>query len=432
MPLFDSLPEAVRREFESKRDTLPRELIVSHDAAARLARALRDEIGGRRATVLFDRRTRAAAGEACVTALKSEGFVVVEHLIPGSSPVCDDVTEEAMRAALPASDVLVAVGSGVVNDLTKWSAAQLNVPYVVFATAASMNGYSAANVAPAIRGVKSLFRARAPRLIAGDPRVIANAPFELTASGLGDVIAKPVSTADWIMNHHLFGEGYSSSVAAIIDDIELRYTERPEGIARRDEDAIMALFEALVLSGCAMTLQGSSLPASGGEHLVSHALDMMSHLDRVPHDLHGRQVGVATILAAELYTRVFAMQKPRFELRCVPFDPRVWGTIAPAVEEQHREKEKRVAQAVAKLPSVWTTLRAEMQPKLRRAEAIKECLSKAGAAHRISDIGCTRERFLTAVEHGGAIRGRFTSLDLAYAAGILPDAAGEIVDRLLT
>ena len=61
-----------------------------------------------------------------------------------------------------------------------------------------------------------------------------------------------------------------------------------------------------------MTLQGSSLPASGGEHLVSHTLDMMSHVDGVPHDLHGRQVGVSTILVAAMYERALAIETPIF------------------------------------------------------------------------------------------------------------------------
>jgi len=69
---------------------------------------------------------------------------------------------------------------------------------------------------------------------------------------------------------------------------------------------------------------------------------------------------------------------------------------------------------------------------LRSPKAIRDCLARSNAAHRISDIGCTRDRFLLAVKHCGAIRGRFTSIDLAWAAGILPEAAERVVDELLT
>jgi len=441
MDLFDALGESIRGAFASRRDTLPRALFYSPHAADELARLLAELVPGRAAIVVADLRTHAVAGERCVRALRSAGFSVADRILRdgagGASPVCDDPTKDALAAELPAADVLVGVGSGVVNDLCKWVAAERGVPYAVYATAASMNGYSAANVAPSIRGVKSLFRARAPLAIAADPAVIENAPFALTASGLGDAIAKPVSTADWLMNHRLFGEDFSQPVAQIIDGVERSYVERPERLARREPEAIRALFEALVYSGCAMTLQGSSLPASGGEHLVSHTLDMLGHVDGAGHDLHGRQVGVATIFAAALYERIFALEVPelRSDLRSAvaPLEPALWGPIAGAVEAEHVKKRASAAAARAALsaPGRWAALRAELSPILRSPGAIQECLSRSGAAHRIDDIGCTRERFLAAVRHCGAIRGRFTSIDLGWLTGVLPGAAEEIVDTWL-
>ena len=76
-------------------------------------------------------------------------------------------------------------------------------------------------------------------------------------------------------------------------------------------------------------------------------------------------------------------------------------------------------------------VRDEIMPVLRKPEAIKSCLARAGAAHRLEDIGCSRERFLTALLNCFMIRGRFTSVDLAYAVGILPACAEEVVDRWL-
>lgn len=437
MDLFSALGEPIRGAFASRRDTLPRALFYSPDAADELARLLAELVPGRTAIVVADLRTQAVAGERCVRALRAAGFSVADRILRdgpgGASPVCDDRTRDALAAELPAADVLVAVGSGVVNDLCKWVAAERGIPYAVHATAASMNGYSAANVAPSIRGVKSLFRARAPLAIAADPAVIENAPFALTASGLGDAIAKPVSTADWLMNHRLFGEDFSRPVAQIIDHVERSYVETPERLARRDPEAIRALFEALVYSGCAMTLQGSSLPASGGEHLVSHTLDMLGHVDGTGHDLHGRQVGVATIFAAALYERTWARESTQLRPAVAPLEPALWGPIAGAVEAEHAKKRSSAEAARAALsePGRWAALRAELSPILRSPGAIRECLARSGAAHRIADIGCTRERFLTAVRHCGAIRGRFTSIDLGWLTGVLPGAAEEIVDTWL-
>jgi glycerol-1-phosphate dehydrogenase [NAD(P)+] len=193
------------------------------------------------------------------------------------------------------------------------------------------------------------------------------------------------------------------------------------------------LFEALVFSGCAMTLQGSSVPASGGEHLVSHTLDMLSAADGSPHDLHGRQVGVATLFAAALYQRAVAVEHPRWTPDRVPFDPAFWGVAAGAVAAEHARKRERTRAACAALgaPGRWAALRAELQPMLRKPDVIKACLRDAGAAHRLADIGCSRGRFLAAVTHCAAMRARFTSIDLGFALGLLPDGAGDIVDRWL-
>ena len=438
MNLPDALGPSIATRFESQSHLLPRDFFYGPDAADSLAQSLAAMIPGRRAIVIADARTSAVAEKPCLEALVRAGWDCSTYRLEdgpgGASPVCDDATHARLGETLPQADMLVAVGSGVVNDLTKWVAADRNIPYAVLATAASMNGYASANVAPAIGGVKTLVHAHAPRVIAAIPRVIESAPWNLTASGLGDVIAKPVSTADWLINHRIFGEPFSPEIASIIDTLEPSYLEQPERLARRDASAVRALFDALVRSGCAMTLQGSSMPASGGEHLVSHTLDMLAHLDGVPHDLHGRQVGVATILAAALYERIVAIDEPHFEPRVAPFAPAFWGPIAPAVEAEFRKKKANVETAARWLSQDgnWHALRSELRPMLRSSKAIRDCLAKSNAAWRISDIGCTRDRFLLAVKHCGAIRGRFTSIDLAWSVGLLPDAAEQIVDEMLT
>jgi glycerol-1-phosphate dehydrogenase [NAD(P)+] len=439
MELFDALGPAVAAELSHRRDTVPRKLLLDTDAPAQLARELVVECAGSsqpRALVLFDLRTRAAAGEACVAALRAEGFTAHELLVPdqdGAEPVCDDVTKNRLLAALPPADVIVGVGSGVISDLAKWLAFDVNKPAAVFGTAASMNGYAAANVAPAVSGVKTLIHARAHRVVASDAAVLAGAPAALTSAGLGDVIAKCVSSADWKMNDLLFGEAYSAAIAGIIDHVQDKFLSAPNRLASGDRDAVSGLFEALVYSGCAMTLQGSSLPASGGEHLISHALDMRAHAEHGRHDLHGRQVGLGTIFAAALYERALALDAPRWRTQPLPFDRAGWGAIADAVGAHHGNQGARMAAACKRLQQgdTWTRVREALRPMLPTAAWIKGVLRDAGAAHRIEDLGITRERFVWAVLNGAQIRERFTSLDLGWATGVLPDAAEEIVEAYL-
>ena len=329
----------------------------------------------------------------------------------------------------------LAVGSGVVNDLTKWSAFDHKLPYAVVATAASMNGYTAANVAPSLKGVKSLIRAEAPLAVFAVPSIIAEAPFKLTASGLGDVIAKPVSTTDWLLNHIFFGEYFCRYCSEMISALEPYYFDRPQDIRDRKPAAIEALLRALLYSGIAMTIIGSSAPASGGEHLVSHTLDMMTSVNGVAHDLHGRQVGLGTLFASALYERVFRIKKPTCVEGVPPaVDNEFWGPLAGAVRQQYEQKIPSLEIMRRKLTDgqTWKIFLAACRRQIRAPEQIKNCLRTAGAAHRLADIGCSRERFLAAILHAHEIRKRPSIIDLAWILGILPDAAGQIVDQWLT
>lgn len=436
MELFEALGPAIARDLSDRKNLLPVRMIVSESAVTELADALRAILSGRRAAVLCDQRTRGIAGEACASALRAAGFSAHRQVIPdryGHPPVCDDVAKDSLVASLPEVDVVVGVGSGVMSDLAKWVAFERGAECAVLATAASMNGYAAANVAPAIAGVKTLVHARAHRVIAADPNVLAGAPFELTSAGLGDVIAKTVSGADWIMNDILFGEDYRAPIANIFDHIQDRFLAVPEKIAARDRDAIVALFEALVFSGCAMTLQGSSLPASGGEHLISHTLDMRADEAGTTHDLHGRQVGVGTIFAAALYERILALPEPEFSGAPLPLDGAAWGKLAGSIAVHHKKQTARLAEAARRLrePGVWHKVREAIAPALPRASWIKDVLKRAGAAHRLSDIGVSREHFAWTVKSCAQIRERFTSIDLAWATGVLPGAIEPITAALL-
>jgi len=382
----------------------------------------------------MDARTREVAGREAAEILRRGGWQVDERIVadphPGASPVCDDVTMAALDAEIGEADLFVAVGSGVLNDLAKWLAFDRDVPYVVFATAASMTGYTSANVAPAVAGVKTLVRAAPPAAVLSSLPVLCGAPYELTASGFGDAVAKIVSSADWRLNAILFGDFYCPQAVALVTDVEPLYLDRPEAVRSRDRAAVAALFEALNLTGVSMTMAGTSSPASGGEHLVSHALDMMSSLDGRAHDLHGRQVGVGTVLAAAVYERVLTLDSPDFAVPSGGVDRAFWGRLADEVAGHYAEKRPRMESAVEQLSrgGAWDRLRAELASMVRSPGAVRDCLTRAGAAVTAADIGCDRARLLAALDHAHEMRSRFTVLDLARLVGVMPSAAGAIVD----
>ena len=196
-----------------------------------------------------------------------------------------------------------------------------------------------------------------------------------------------------------------------------------------------ALFAALILTGFSMTMAGTSSPASGGEHLISHTLDMMASRDGIEHDLHGRQVGVATIFCAALYERLWQDNMQAFAEEIMGAgDDGFWGPLEQAIAPYRDAKKKRVEEVQRRLrehPTLWQDVRGQLAEPPMPAQQLKSILQRGGAAHRLADIGVPRERFLAAVEHAGEIRERFSVLDLARCLGLLRRSAGEIVDQWL-
>ena len=412
-------------------------LIYAEDALERLPEVLGSLVDGRSIVLVADQRTWDIAGHSAKEALEQTGWSTRHIIVPdagGSSPVCDDITCDWLNKRLPNANIALAVGSGVINDLTKWWAFERDLPYAVLATAATMNGFTAANVAPTVEGVKTIIGARPPLAVFAIPSVIVAAPFELTASGLGDTIAKPVSTADWLANHIFCDEYFCRYCSEMINELEPCYLDRPEEIKNRQAAAIEALFNALLYSGIAMTIVGTSAPASGGDHLLSHTLDMMSIVDGIGHDLHGRQVGLGAIFASALYDRIFRIESPEYHRLPSDIDKSFWDNRAENVREQYEQKKPALRIIREKLGDgkTWRAFREAAKQQVRCPGEIKMCLKTAGAAHTFADIGCSRKRLLAAALHMHEIRKRPTIIDLAWILGILPDSTDEIIDTWLT
>lgn len=420
-----------------------RELVYARDVVDSLGDILRrclGEVRPQRVAVVADTRTWRISGEKAQRALERAGLTASRVVVADRdlrSPMCDDVTCRALVEQLRPLrvDAAVAVGSGVINDLSKWASFELGIPYVVVATAASMNGYSSANVAPTIAGVKMLIEARPPLAVVADPVVIEGAPHEMIAAGFGDTIAKHQSNGDWVMNSLLLDEHHCSFCAGIARDIEPLYLDHPEHIRDHRPQAVEGLFEALFWTGAAMTLMGTSIPASGGEHLLSHTLDMMAEVRGERHDLHGRQVGVGTVLSAALFERVLAVESPDAGSLPPPVDEAVWidSSIAGAVREQDRAKRPRLEFLRERLKqrNLWDEARTRAAAQVKSPQTIRDWLTRAGAATCAADIGCSRPRIRSAVLHMHEIRKRPTIIDLAWLTGVLPAALDDIVDRWL-
>lgn len=392
-------------------------------------------------TIIADLRTYDVAGIDVKKSLKSSGLSIHTFILPdrqGESPEANDWYRDFILDNCPETDLYIAVGSGVVNDLTKWTAYIRNKPYVAFATAASMNGYGSANVAATIDGLKVLFHAQAPLAVVTHPDIIIGAPEKLTTSGLGDVLAKSVSSADWRLNQFLFGDYYCQFAVDLLKDLEPVYLNNPHKIREKEADGFEALLEALFYSSVAMTVTGTSSPASGGEHLISHTLDILAGRDNNIHDYHGRQVGIGSIFTASLYQRILELEKPVFNDPAPTVNTKFWAKLTPVVEQEYAKKFPKYAtvQKILSDPTQWRELQSLIRPYLVSPKNLKECLKEANGAHIFSDIQLngrplTKNYFIAAIQNAHQMRDRFTILDLAILLGILPDKAEELVDQFL-
>ena len=387
--------------------------------------------------ILADTRTFEAAGRIVEEKLKIGAAGVSHFIVPdndGESPAADSRTKDLILNQAPPADLYIAVGSGVINDLVKWIAFLRDKPYITVATAASMNGYASANVAATIDGLKVLFHANACQAVFAVPEIIINAPFELTTSGLGDVLAKSVSSADWRLNKFLFNDYYCQFSVDLLKKLEPVYLNNPEKIKEKNPTAFKALFEALFLSSIAMTITGTSSPASGGEHLISHTIDMTADRDGRKHDFHGRQVGISSILMAALYEKVMAIDKPTFIDMPDKINSEFWGSLSPVVEKEYAKKIPKFDQAAEFLsqPKNWDRLKALIKPDLVPPVKLKTCLMQAGGAHRFMDIRdnglpLEKDKFLSIVKHANQMRERFTILDLVLMVGITSEEIEQLV-----
>lgn len=421
-----------------KQHTVPTEIcIYDNNAYSTIADIAKKITHGKRYLLIADQRTFEVAGRRVSLLLQEQSVEIETYIIFDNGdepPATDDKTKDTILNTAPEADLYIAVGSGVVNDLVKWISFLRKKPYITIPTAASMNGYASANVAASIDGLKVLFHADACKAAFIEPDVLYHAPDELTTSGLGDVLAKSVSSADWKLNQLLFEEYYCQFSVDLLKNLEPIYLNNPKGIRDKEPNAFKALFNALFYSSIAMTITGTSSPASGGEHLVSHTLDMIAGRDGKTHDYHGRQVGVASILMAALYQKIMKIDSPEFVDVPQKINRQFWGELSDTVAGEYQKKLSKMVHAKTFLSNLdnWELLRRTIKPMLVDPGRLKNCLKLSGGAHtftelRRDDAFLDYEVFFNTVVNANQMRSRFTILDLAVMTGIIPNKIDTLI-----
>lgn len=431
-----------------------RHIAVGADIGDALAAWLEQEHPGKPDLLICDSNTRSAAAERLAARLQLAGRRSQLLTLPAQEGedhvVCDDGIIDALATMLrehPDANA-IAVGSGTINDVVKMATFKLGRGYQCVATAASMNGYTSAIAAVLSRGVKRTLPAQQAEAVFADTDVIQRAPAYLNRAGFGDLLSKPYSNADWLLSHFVRDVNFEERPAKLLDEAYEALLGKAAAIGKGEADGIGTLTRTILLSGFTMAIAGTSAPASGGEHLVSHYWDMEQHGREEPlFGLHGTQVGVATRISAMLFERLVALDVDDLDIdAAVARKPDAGGLeqlesrherLQPDVVEEVRAqitaKQKHGAALRQELTAVrdrWPEIRDALRAILIPSARIGEVLLAAGAADRPSAIGVQRDHAVRTVRVCREIRSRYVALDLIDDLGFLEPWSAEIVDAV--
>ncbi|OIN96742.1 hypothetical protein AUJ66_05420 [Candidatus Desantisbacteria bacterium CG1_02_38_46] len=267
-----------------------------------------------------------------------------------------------------------------------------------------------------------------------------NSPREMILAGLGDGISKSVCNIDWGISSLVKKEYFCNLPGKLMAGVMDFYIRNAKKIGKKNRGAIKGLFEALNLAGISMVIAGSSAPASGGEHLISHFFDMFNYSKGKEVNLHGQQVGIATLVTARLYEKLLKLDVNGFKIdklrqhyinsrqmreNIYRFYGRGMAVeVYPQLREKNlpwRKKEKEIQFIIRNWNKIRNIIKKNFIPESRLRKALKD----AGAPRAFSKFGVSKKDIEKAILHAREIRGRYTVLDLADDLGVLEEFAKE-------
>lgn len=392
-----------------------------------------EQFPGRNPIVIADVNTWRVAGAEVYSLLLDAGFETGVFIIPDAKFHAEWKYVEMVEAAVKGSGaVAVSVGSGVINDLCKLSAAHLGQSYLCVPTAASVDGYSSFGASISYEGLKQTFECPAPVAIVADIDVIAAAPKEMTAAGYADLAAKIPCGAEWMIAD-LFGtEPIKPDAWHVLQDVLDEMLSDPEGVAAGRPEAIAALFEGLTLSGIAMQAARSSRPASCTDHLFSHYLDMTHHRFRGELQSHGFQVAIGTLTMCAFFDEFLKLDLGSLDVeKCVAAWPSLEQEQQRALElfkdfvdprlgynvvNQKYQGPDKVREVLTAYKEHWPELREKYRAQVYPFAKMQRLFRIVGAPADPADIGLTREQLKAMVPFTQLMRWRINLLDLAKRA----------------
>jgi glycerol-1-phosphate dehydrogenase [NAD(P)+] len=402
---------------------------------------LLDELGlSKDIFIVCDENTFEAAGKTVIKALRDMGIDSRHYVFKENDIHHPDekAIGSIMMAMEPEPGLIMAVGTGTLNDLCKFCATRMKIPYCVVGTAPSMDGF-ASNVIPITKdGMKISYHGVTPEFILGDLSVLAKSPQKLMAAGFGDIIGKVPARLDWMFGHLAFGENMCEEIEDLVNNAVAKCLEHAPDLVHRSDDAVKGVMDALVLSGIAMQMNGDSRPASGAEHHISHFLEMRDGDNMREGAYHGAKVGMATFITMRLYEKFFEADPPpqgvvmeKMELKAKI--RKAFGDVADDVilEKGFWYYEKEEWQKIkSKIIEHWDVFKANVEGFAPLREETMKITRELNGVVKPQDLGYTREDMYDAIMFARMVRKRPTILEVLANWGFLEKYAEEVLDEL--
>lgn len=399
------------------------------------------ELGYKKVFLIADKNTWAAAGYAAAEELRQAGIERKELVLDYDELVPDEQVLGEIFVAYPeGTDLILAVGSGTINDLCKFVSFQMKIDYMIFASAPSMDGFVSVGAALMIHHVKTTYNAHGPVAVIGDTDILSKAPMNMITAGLGDILGKYTCLLDWKMAKQIEEEYYCEEIVNMVRNSIETVVEQSHRIKERNPEAVKAVTEALVLTGIAMSFAGNSRPASGCEHHLSHYWEMKFLMEGRKPILHGTKVGVGMITAVKLY-HLLAEEEVDFDKAMEKeYDEEVWrkkiegcyGAAAPGIINLEKECRKNDIEArnrrIQVMKSQWASIKQTILKDLPAVEEVENLLLELGAPVNPEQIGVSLELVEDGIQIAKEVRDRFTLLQILWDLGLSGKYAKELAE----
>lgn len=419
-----------------KHYALLKKAVIEDGAINKIPDIVKDE-GAKSVFMLCDLNTYAAAGKKTERCLTEAGITVKKYVYP-----CKDIIEPDEKAVGSAimhyedADMIIGVGSGVINDIGKIVAVTANKTYMIVGTAPSMDGYASGTVSMVVDGFKTTIKTKCPEIIIGDLDVLSQAPIDMLRAGVGDILAKYISICEWRIGTIIKGEAYCDTAAAMVKNALNKLVSSADKLVDRDHEVIKVVMEGLILSGIAINYAESTRVVSGGEHYYSHLWDMRGLEFGTPIHLHGIQCGVATLEVMRVYEilKNIVPDKEKALAYARAFDVNAYNEklrqfvgkgAEPMIALENKEKKytvKEHAERIEKIVANWDKIISIINEELPIAKA-NEALAVTKAPTSGADLGKSDELMAQTFIFSKDIRDKYVVSRLCWDLGIIDEVA---------